>query len=354
MKNWKTGSEKSEKKPLSRSKSDPKPRLGVTPGDPAGIGPDITLAAFGQAKELAELVVFADLDLMAGRADRLGMDIAFNDLSMAPFNDEALNIQPVPLRTPVVVGKPDSANAGYVLMTLSSALKACQHGNTSAIVTGPVSKSTIAEAGIPFTGHTEWFAEQTGTSRVVMMLTAGDLRVALATTHLPLADVPRAITVEGLTETLRILHDDLMTHFRISDPVISVCGLNPHAGEDGHLGLEEIDVIRPVIESLKKAGMKLTGPLPADTAFTDRSLNGVDAVLAMYHDQGLPVLKHAGFGNAVNITLGLPVLRTSVDHGTAFDLAGTGLAEPDSMLAAITSAAEIAGAATIDNAAGAG
>ena len=312
-----------------------KPRLSVTPGDPAGIGPDITLAAFERSRELAQLVIHAEPALMKARAALLGIDIDINDLSKQAFSDNSLNVAPVPLGAPVAAGRPDVRNAGYVLATLEAALKACTGGETAGIVTGPVSKATIADSGVPFSGHTEWFAEKTGTPRVVMMLAAGNLRVALATTHLPLAAVPGAITAELLTETLQILNQDLQYRFGITSPRISVCGLNPHAGESGHLGREELDIIIPVMADLRHSGMNLTGPLPADTAFTPRALEDIDAVLAMYHDQGLPVLKHAGFGNAVNITLGLPIVRTSVDHGTAFDLAGTGKADPDSMLAAI-------------------
>lgn len=327
---------------MSRSKSDPKPKLGITPGDPAGIGPDITLAAYRQVSDIADIIVFADMTLLRERADMLGLTLDFCDLSVAAFRSGALNVQPIALAAAAVPGQPDKTNAAYVLATLEAALAACQEQRIAGMITGPVSKAVIAESGVPFSGHTEWLAEKTGTARVVMMLATADMRVALATTHLPLAAVPAAITPELLTGTLEILHHDLQSRFGIARPRISVCGLNPHAGEGGHLGREELDVIIPVLQKLQGDGMLLTGPLPADTAFTPRALAHVDAVLAMYHDQGLPVIKHAGFGDAVNITLGLPVLRTSVDHGTAFELAGTGQAEPDSMVAAVRCAAAMA------------
>jgi 4-hydroxythreonine-4-phosphate dehydrogenase len=238
-------------------------------------------------------------------------------------------------------GRLTPRNAAYVLATLTAATRACLAGEFDALVTGPVNKASINEAGTPFTGHTEFIAELTG-GEPVMLLTAPGLRVALATTHLPLTEVSRAITMTGLRRTLRILHRDLVERFGIPDPRILVAGLNPHAGEAGHLGREEIDIIVPALEALRQEGLNLTGPLPADTLFLPPLLAEADAVLAMYHDQGLPVLKHLGFGRAVNITLGLPIIRTSVDHGTALDLAGSGRADPGSLLAAIDAAADLA------------
>ena len=281
----------------------------------------------------ARLVVIGDRQLIEARAKLLGLPVA------------GLDIQHVPLRAPVEPGRVDPANARYVLDILDAALAGCRSGEFAAMVTAPVHKGVINDAGIAFTGHTEYLAEKTGTPRVVMMLAGtgkhAGLRVALATTHLPLREVPDAITASDLTTTLRILHDDLVHKFGIARPRILVAGLNPHAGEGGHLGREEIEVITPVLERLRGEGMDLIGPLPADTLFTPRLLAGSDAQLAMYHDQGLPVLKYAAFDEGINITLGLPVLRTSVDHGTALDLAGSGRADPRSLFAAVRLAAEI-------------
>lgn len=318
-------------------------RIGVTPGEPAGIGPDVCIRSFAEAANLAEVIYYASPELISERADRLGINVTINCLDQEPFIPSAMNIQPVPLSTSVSPGKCDPANAAYVMQTLSLALSDCAAGNTRAMVTGPVNKASIIEAGYRFSGHTEWLAEETGTPRVVMMLAAGDLRVTLATTHLPLASVSTAITQDMLRETIIIIHKALRTDFGIAEPRISVCGLNPHAGEGGHLGREELDVISPVINELGAAGMKVTGPVPADTAFTPAMLASCDTVLAMYHDQGLPVIKHAAFEHAVNITLGLPIIRTSVDHGTALDLAGTGKADHRNMLAALRSAITLAG-----------
>jgi 4-hydroxythreonine-4-phosphate dehydrogenase len=241
----------------------------------------------------------------------------------------------VKLNCPVEAGKLNPDNAGHVLATLETAVQVCETGLCQGLVTGPVNKAVINDAGIGFTGHTEWLAARTQTSHVVMMLATTELRVALATTHLPLREVADAIQPESLLTTIEIIHQDLKERFDIRHPRILVCGLNPHAGEMGHLGQEELDVIIPTIAKARKSGMDITGPVPADTAFTPGSLSQTDVVLAMYHDQGLPVLKHHGFGDAVNITLGLPIIRTSVDHGTALDIAGTGKAEPDSMINAI-------------------
>lgn len=320
-------------------------RIAITAGEPAGIGPDLVIAAAQQAWS-CELVVIADPDLLTQRAKQLNCP-----LSLQPFNKDQfpqpspknqLSILPVPLNTPCTAGVLNKANATYVLNTLRQAVAGCEQKLFSAMVTAPVHKGVINEAGIPFSGHTEFLADLTHTPHVVMLLAAPSLRVALVTTHLPLSDVSKHITVQGLQNTLRILHHDLITRFSINNPRIYVCGLNPHAGEGGYLGREEIDVITPALNSLRNEGMDLIGPLPADTLFTPPFLSQADAVLAMYHDQGLPVLKNIGFGESVNITLGLPIIRTSVDHGTALDLAGTGNADAGSLIAAINMAIELA------------
>ncbi len=316
-------------------------RIAITPGEPAGIGPDIALAV-AQKPWDAELVAICDPSLLRDRANLLGLDITLEtiDLTQDPAQHRpgTLKVLPVPLAVPCQLGHLDPRNASSVVLSLHAAVEGCLNGDFAAMVTGPVQKSVINDAGIPFSGHTELLAEATGTARVVMMLATGSLRVALATTHLPLRAVPDAITADLLAETLTILHADLRTRFGIAAPRIAVLGLNPHAGEGGHLGSEEIDVIIPTLERLRASGMHLQGPLPADTAFNPKVLEHCDAVFAMYHDQGLPVLKHAGFGEAVNITLGLPIIRTSVDHGTALDLAGTGRATAGSLAAAIRQA----------------
>jgi 4-hydroxythreonine-4-phosphate dehydrogenase len=308
------------------------PRIAVTSGEPAGIGPDICLT-LATVELPARIVVLGDRGLLHARAQRLGLDV------------DRLDIQHIPLRAPSVPGRLDPANARYVLDILDAALAGCVGGEFAAMVTAPVHKGVINDAGIPFTGHTEYLAEKTGTPRVVMMLAGtgeqSGLRVALATTHLPLKDVPAAITADGLTTTIRILHADLVEKFGFARPRILVAGLNPHAGEGGHLGREEIEIIGPVLDRLRAEGMDLVGPLPADTLFTRKVLAGSDAQLAMYHDQGLAVLKYAAFEEGINITLGLPILRTSVDHGTALDLAGTGRADTGSLFAAVRLAAEI-------------
>ena len=316
-------------------------RLAVTPGEPAGIGPDICLQAFETSDPLVELIHFVDPDLIQNRANDLKLEVPINDVTLAPFNIEAFNVHPVRASATVVPGVANTDNAGYVTETLEQALSSCLAGKTDGVVTGPINKSIINDAGIPFSGHTEWFADKTGTERVVMMLAGETLRVALATTHLPLAKVSDAVTLTSLTEVASILHSELITKFKISHPKILVCGLNPHAGENGHLGREEIETIIPVIKSLQQQGLDFEGPLPADTLFTPNNLARADAVLAMYHDQGLPVLKHVTFGRGVNITLGLPIVRTSVDHGTAFDLAGSGRSDCSSLVAAISRAAEL-------------
>jgi 4-hydroxythreonine-4-phosphate dehydrogenase len=314
------------------------PRILITPGEPAGIGPDLVLRLAQQSWN-AELVAVCDPQLMRSRALQLGLATAFEetDLSAPPELHEAgfLNLLPVPTAVPVDAGKLDPANAPYVLDTLRRAVTECRTHRAHALVTGPVQKSVINDAGHSFSGHTEFLADLTHARTPVMMLVADRLRVALVTTHLPLRSVPAAITKRRLTSTLRVLDRDLREKFGCQKPRILVCGLNPHAGESGHLGREEIDVIEPVIADLRDDGMDLIGPLPADTLFVPARLADADAVLAMYHDQGLPVLKHAGFGEAVNVTLGLPIIRTSVDHGTALDLAGTGQADEGSLQAAI-------------------
>ena len=318
------------------------PRLALTAGEPAGIGPEL-VARLAASDLGADLVAIADPDLLAQGARAAGIALSLRPYDGGPIEARArgeLRVVATALSAPATPGQLDPRNAPYVLATLARAADGAASGEFAAIVTAPVHKGVINDAGIPFTGHTEFFAARADRD-VVMMLTApggarngGDLRVALATTHLPLAAVPAAITRAGLVQTLRILCDDLIAHFRIAAPRIAVLGLNPHAGESGHLGREDIDVIAPAIGQLRAAGFDVQGPIPADTAFVPTQLQRYDAVLAMYHDQGLPVLKHAGFGHAVNVTLGLPYLRTSVDHGTALDLAGSGRADPGSLFAA--------------------
>jgi 4-hydroxythreonine-4-phosphate dehydrogenase len=326
-----------------------KPLIAITTGEPAGIGPDLALmlAARPAARRGARLVLVGDLGLLTRRAARLGLPLRLREAAAtAPAG--GIDVLHVPLARAERPGRLDARNAAYVLATLDAALERCISGEFAAMVTAPVHKGVINEAGYPFTGHTEYLAQKTHTPRVVMMLLGGTppLRVALATTHLALAAVPAALDRGMLRETLQILARDLAAKFGIARPRILVAGLNPHAGESGHLGREEIEVIAPVIAELKARGMRLTGPLPADTLFTPRVLAGADAVLAMYHDQGLPVLKYATFGAGVNLTLGLPVIRTSVDHGTALDLAASAArvrgADAGSLIAAFRLAAELA------------
>ena len=316
-------------------------RLLITPGDPAGIGPDITLAVAQQNFD-AEIFVIADPDLLAERAQLLGMQIQLNIFDKLPTDvikhvAGQLNILPIKLAAPSIAGKLNSKNSRYVLDCLTLAAKYCMNNEASAMVTGPVHKGIINEAGISFTGHTEFLANLSN-SKPIMMLATESLRVALATTHLPLSKVSQAITIESLNYIISTLNNFLLERCHIKNPNILICGLNPHAGEDGHLGMEEIEIIEPAIQHCKQQGVNITGPTPADTAFTTSSLAHTDVVLAMYHDQGLPVLKHTGFGKAVNVTLGLPFIRTSVDHGTALNLAGSGKANINSMLAAINMA----------------
>ena len=285
--------------------------LVVTAGEPAGIGPELC-SSLADSPFASDIVVVGDASLL----------------------DDRLQVVDTPFPAPVIHGHPDPTNAKTLLDGLTHAVEGCLAGRYSGMVTAPLAKSVIADSGIPFTGHTEFLAELTNTDLPVMLLVAGDLRVALASTHLPLREVPDAITKDRLTRVIQILHDDLRTKFGIDEPEIVVCGLNPHAGEGGHLGKEDDAIIAPVIDELSRQGLRLRGPLPADTAFTPAA-GHKDAVLAMYHDQGLPVLKYAGFGHAVNVTLGLPIIRTSVDHGTAFDIAGSGTADTGSLMAAI-------------------
>ena len=305
------------------------PRIALTAGEPAGIGPDLC-AMLAQRLPNADITVIADRTLIEQRAQMLGM----------PLGD--LHIHHIPMAVPGQPGKLDCINSRYVLETLTYATQGCLTGKFDAMVTAPVHKGVINDAGVPFTGHTEFLAELTHTPHVVMMLTGSGMRVALATIHIPLRAVPDAITRDSLETTIRILHCDLVNRFGIPQPRIFVAGLNPHAGEGGHLGMEEIDTITPVLDKLRSEGMNLTGPMPADTMFSQKNIPLCDAFLAMYHDQGLAVLKHASFGEGVNVTLGMPIIRTSVDHGTALDLAGTGKADCGSLYAAIGLAIELA------------
>lgn len=317
-------------------------RFALTAGEPAGIGPDLCLMLAAKAQP-HPVITIASQGLLAQRATELGLTVellAVNPLAWpeqpAPAN--SLYVWDVPLAEPVVTGQLNPNNAQYVLDTLNRAGYGCLGKDFAGMITAPVHKGVINEAGIPFSGHTEFLAELTHTPQVVMMLATEGLRVALVTTHLPLREVADAITAERLTKVTRILHQDLVSKFGVAQPKILVCGLNPHAGEGGHLGREEIEVIEPTLKQLRAEGMDLVGPLPADTLFTPRLLANCDAVLSMFHDQGLPVLKHKGFGAAVNITLGMPIIRTSVDHGTALDLAGTGQIDLGSMQVALNTA----------------
>ena len=322
------------------------PLIAVTSGEPAGIGPELCLK-LADWSGAGHPVVLGDRDLLAARAAALGWPVALRDYTPGQSAVAGhLDVLHLPLAKPAQAGLLDPANGPYVLKLLDRALLGCQRGEFAAIATAPVHKGVINQAGIAFTGHTEYLAEKTGTPLVVMMLAGdtprGPLRVALATTHLPLKDVPAAITADLLERILRILDHDLRRKYGIAAPRILVTGLNPHAGEGGYLGREEIDIIEPLLEKLRREGLQLSGPHPADTLFTPPVLAGGDAVLAMYHDQGLTALKYATFGNGINVTLGLPIIRTSVDHGTALTLAGTGQANPGSLFAAVTEAARMA------------
>lgn len=319
-------------------------KIAVTPGEPASVGPDL-LIQLVQEDWPAQLVAIADPDMLQERAHGLGLplEIITYDPTTPTKAHKAGSIQvlPVALTVPCIPGELNPENGSYVVETLRLACEGNMSGEFKAIVTGPVHKGLINKAGIPFSGHTEYFAQQANCPDVVMMLATPGLRVSLMTTHIPLAYVSKAITFERIEKITRILDKDLKQKFGIKEPKIYVCGLNPHAGEDGHLGREEIDVIAPALESLRAEGINLVGPLPADTIFQQKYLDDADAVLAMYHDQGLPVLKYKGFGSSVNITLGLPFIRTSVDHGTAIELAGTPNADPGSFRAALNNAIEL-------------
>ncbi len=320
------------------------PRIILTSGEPAGIGPDACVSIAAEAWA-ADLVVAGDTELLrsAARDLKVPLRIAAYDPRTPPtvHQPQTLKVLHVPTAAPVIAGTLDSRNARYVIDMLDRACDGCMNGEFAAMVTAPVQKSTLLDAGFEFSGHTEYLAERSRAALPVMMLLTGELRVALVTTHLPLAAVPHAITADRLRTTLRIVHTDLGRHFGIAAPRISVLGLNPHAGESGHLGREEIDVIEPVLRELRAEGLNLRGPLPADTAFAPQFLADADVIVAMYHDQGLPVIKSVGFGNAVNVTLGLPILRTSVDHGTALALARTGNADTGSLRAALALAIDL-------------
>jgi 4-hydroxythreonine-4-phosphate dehydrogenase len=318
----------------------------ITAGEPAGIGPELCLALAARTA-LPDYVVVSDPALLRSRATQLGLDVTVTETGPhEPVTRSAspgeLLVVPFPFPVAAACGKPDTVNAETLLDGLRYAIDGCLQGRYRALVTAPLHKGVINDAGIPFSGHTEFLAEYCGAASPVMLLVAGELRIALTTTHLPLREVPDAITADRLRDVLRILLDDLRQRFGIATPEVVVCGLNPHAGEGGHLGSEDSDIITPVVAEFARHGEQVRGPLPADTAFTKAS-GHKDAVLAMYHDQGLPVLKYAGFGEAVNVTLGLPIVRTSVDHGTAFDLAGTGKASAGSLVAALEMAAQLTG-----------
>lgn len=325
------------------TKPDTPAPLAITAGEPAGIGPDLCLQLAVAPPEIP-FVVIADKNLLQVRAAQLGIELQTQEAGSRGWeagrgNASAfpcsLPVIHIPLEAPCHAGIPDAANSAYVLATLRRAVRGCQGGEFSGMVTAPLHKGIINDAGIPFTGHTEFLAELTNTPQVVMMLIGGGMRVALATTHLPLKEVPATITAPLLENVLRILRRDLRSRFGIAQPRILVAGLNPHAGEGGYLGREEIEIMIPLLDRLRAEGFDVSPPLPADTLFTPQRLTQCDCILAMYHDQGLPVLKHASFGQGVNVTLGLPIIRTSVDHGTALELAGTGKADSGSLIEAI-------------------
>ena len=320
-------------------------RIAVTPGEPSGIGPDL-LIKFIQKPLDFELVAYVDPTLLESRAKRLNLPLRILEATKGEpraSKRSEISIKPIPLKASVVPGILNADNSVYVLETLSNAIVDCQKNYCQAIVTGPVHKGIINTAGIEFTGHTEFLAKKTSTKKVVMMLATNGLKVALVTTHMPLSNVSKNITQDLLKETIYILNSELKKKFSIKQPNILVCGLNPHAGESGYLGMEELEIIEPCLNQLRSEGIFLEGPLPADTIFTPKYLNSCDVILAMYHDQGLPVLKHMGFGKAVNITLGLPIIRTSVDHGTALDLAGTNKGDIGSLATAIEYAKKMVG-----------
>lgn len=321
--------------------------IALTPGEPAGIGPDLAVM-LAQHKRQDAIVAIADKQLLKERAEQLQLPLSLQDFdenSEVSTAAHTLCVKHIPLKATVICGQLDTMNAAYVLATLDEAVEGCLSGKYGAMTTAPLHKGVINDAGIAFTGHTEYLAEKTNSEPVMMLATetkSGPFRVALATTHLPVSAVPAALTADVLERALRILHTDLEQRFGVQNPRILVAGLNPHAGEGGHMGREEIDVIEPVLETLRSQGMQLVGPLPADTLFTPQHLDSADAAMAMYHDQGLPVLKYAGFGDAINITLGLSIIRTSVDHGTALDKAGTGNIDSGSLDAALSLASTLA------------
>lgn len=319
-------------------------KIAITPGEPAGVGPDL-VAYVAEKQWDVQIVLIADRRVLAERAAKLGIDVDFVDYDLQS-NEILPQGQVYVLQTdvaePVQAGELNVKNGPYVVETLTKAAQMSLNGHFDALVTGPVHKGIINKSGMSFSGHTEFFALQSNIKQVVMMLATEGLRVALVTTHIPLAYVAKAITTERLTSVIRLLHAEMVSKYGLANPCIYICGLNPHAGEDGHLGREEIEVMNPVINALKDEGMDLVGPLPADTIFQHKYLSKADVVLAMYHDQGLPVLKYKGFGNSINITLGLPFIRTSVDHGTALDLAGTGDVDSGSLINAINEAINLA------------
>lgn len=315
--------------------------IAITPGEPAGIGPDLVVQAAQRERQMPWLVI-ADKNMLAARAQLLQLPLTLDDNLQSPsLLPGHLTVLHTPLANTVIPGLLDTANVPGVMAALDAAIAGCMRGDYSALLTGPIQKSVVNDAGIAFSGHTEYLAEKSGVEDVVMLLMTDAMRVALATTHLPLAQVPNALTQPLLERRLHILNNTLRQQFAVAQPRILVAGLNPHAGEGGHLGSEEINVIQPVCEHLRSQGMDLVGPLPADTLFTPKYLQHADAVMSMFHDQGLPVLKYSGFGQAVNVTLGLPFIRTSVDHGTALDIAGSGDADLGSFLAALTVASEL-------------
>jgi len=320
-------------------------RIAITPGEPAGIGPDLAIS-LAQQDWPVQLVVVASASLLIERAKMLNLPLTLEEYDASkpaiPQKKGCLTILPIELAEKTIAGELNANNGHYVVETLKIACEKNMKGEFDAVVTGPVHKGLINQAGIPFSGHTEYFAHQANCPDVVMMLATKGLRVALVTTHIPLAYVSKAITADRLKHVTRILHRDLVEKFAISNPTIYVCGINPHAGEGGHLGKEEIEVMNPALDELRSEGMNLIGPLPADTIFQEKYLKEADAILSMYHDQGLPVLKYKGFGSSVNITLGLPFIRTSVDHGTAADLAGTNQADSGSIIEALQTAIYLA------------
>lgn len=325
-------------------------RIVITAGEPSGVGPDLVLA-LSQHDWAHQVIVLADKHMLAERAELLGIKVNLQDydstMPICSHQSGALLVEHIPTNAPVVAGKLDERNSQYVLHTLERAAAGCMNNEFDAVVTGPVHKGIINKAGVPFSGHTEFFAEKSNTPLVVMMLATEGLRVALVTTHLPLSSVSAAITEQRLEKIIHILHNDLVNKFGIPSPKIYVCGLNPHAGEDGCLGMEEIETITPTLEKLRTTfNYQLTGPLPADTIFNEKYLAKADTILGMYHDQVLPVLKYKGFGHSVNITLGLPFIRTSVDHGTALDLAGTGEVDTGSFKTALQQAIELVNSKT--------